>query len=371
MAWCIAPGVRRVLFGMPRRSTPTGTVRSRVFAAGLLALSLGACDFPTEPPIFESRFVVPGENTSLSVNQLLPSSVSVAGNAFTLSLAPQSFSQKLEQMCPACVALNGQTAPVPGFTSTVPVTVTLPADVASAALTSGSVNVTVSQNFGFDPINPPGSATKGKVVITITNNNRVIGYDSLGTSLPSGTPVTRTIALQGGTITGPISVSVQLTTPAGGLDPADWRTINTNSTLNVTATPANISISSATVNVASRNVSVTSVNLDLSDIDDALRDRASGGAIVLKMVNPWPVSGALQLRIQGGNGVNITKTVTVAAGTTTQRITFTESEIQQMLGQNLTLTISGPVSASGAVTVTPNQVITVETTLDLVLRLGA
>jgi hypothetical protein len=139
----------------------------------------------------------------------------------------------------------------------------------------------------------------------------------------------------------------------------------------MTATPANIQISSANIAVTNKQVSVTSVDLDLSDIDDALTDRVVSGAIILKMSNPFAVSGTLQLRLTGA-GVNITKNVTVAAGTTTQRVEFTGPELKSILGQNVTLSISGPVSATngGVVTVTPNQRLSIQTSLDLVIQVG-
>src|SRR5690349_12604855 len=104
MTWCTAPFRRR-----------------RLFAGAVLALSAASagCEFPTEAPIFESRFVLPVENTTLSVSELLPTSLTNNGTAFGLALDPASISRTLGQLCPACVPFNGQSVPYPGFTGSI------------------------------------------------------------------------------------------------------------------------------------------------------------------------------------------------------------------------------------------------------------
>src|SRR5687768_15368470 len=84
-------------------------------------LLVAACDMvPSEPPIFETRFVVPGESTTLSVNQLLPSSITVSGDNFLLALGAQTIpARTLGQMCPPCQAFNGQIVPKPAFSDSV------------------------------------------------------------------------------------------------------------------------------------------------------------------------------------------------------------------------------------------------------------
>ena len=82
----------------------------------------------------------------------------------------------------------------------------------------------------------------------------------------------------------------------------------------------------------------------------------------------------MTLTLSGGSAGPITKQVTVGAGTTTQRIEFTESELQSLLGNNITLTIQGPVSGTATgnvVTVTPNQQVSIATVLDLIFEIGA
>ncbi len=343
--------------------------RLRSIAAVAAVLTLGACDFPTEAPIFQSRYVVPTDNTTLSVNQLLPSSVTLVNGAFRLALAPVTLTRTLGVLCPTCVPVNGQPVPYPGFTASLPLVVDLPADVASAVLASGAVNVSITNNFGFDPLNPPGFTTGGTMTITIANGSRTLGTGTITGPFPAGATRVTPIALAPGTVAGPINVSVAINSPPGGLLPSQFVTMDANSTIFVNAVSQAITVSSANVAITGKSVAVDAIDLDLSDIDASLGERAVGGAIILKMTNPFAVTGTLQLRITGG-GVNITKSVAIAPGTTTQRVEFTGPELRSMLGKRLVLSISGPVNSSGVITVTPGQVLNIETSLDLVVQIG-
>ncbi len=334
-------------------------------------LTLGACEFPTEAPIFQSRYVVPSDNTSLSVSQLLPSSVTIVNGSFVLGLAPVSLNRTLGELCGACAPFNGQTVPFPGFTASVPVTIDFPADVAAAVLSGGTIQVALTNAFGFDPLNPPGAATGGTMVITITNGSRTLGTATVTGPFPTGTTKTTPVALAAGNVSGPINVAVAITSPAGGIAPANFVTINTNGALAINVTPQSIIVTSATVPITNKLVSVTAITLDLSEIDSELADRAVSGAIILKMTNPFAVAGTLQLRIAGGAAGDINKSVALAAGVTTQRVEFTGAELRSILGRDVTLTISGPVSGVGGnVTITPAQSLAIETSLDLVVQIG-
>ena len=355
MMWCQAPE-RRLL-------------RSAIALAAVL--TLGACEFPTEAPQFQPRFVVPSETTTLPVTQLLPSSITVVNGTFQLALTPATINRTLAQLC-SCVVPAGTPVPYPGFTATVATEIALPAEVASAALASGSIALSVQNTFGFDPLNPPGATTAGNMVATIRSGTTTLGTTTITGPFASGTTKNATVALTPATISGPITISIAITSPAGGLLPSNFVTANANGALNVTATPQAIAISSANVAVSNKQISVEAVTLDLSDIDEDIASHAVSGAIILKMSNPFSVGGTLQLRIQG-NGVNITKNVTVAAGSTTQRVEFTGPEIRSILGKDVTLSITGPVTGTGAgatVSVTPTQILSIETSLDLVVQVG-
>lgn len=371
MTWCSAP-LRRcdARARVASMGVTSRTARARALAA-LAALVLGACDFPTEPPKFQTRFVVPGENTTLSVNQLLPSSITVVGSNFRLSIGGQAIpSRTLGQMCgTACDAFPTVfTAPKPAFIDSIPVTLNLPADVSGATLAGGSVTVSLIHTFGFDPLRPPGGAN-GSLTLRVRNGTNVLGTLTITDPFPPNTQLTRTLQLTPGAIAGPLVVTVVLNSPAGSA--TQPVVIDKNASLTGSVTPDAIDISSAIVAVSNKQVSVQAVAIDLTGFED-LRDRVKGGAIVINMTNPLNVTGAMTATLTGGTSGPISKPVTVAAGTTTQRIQFTEAELRSMLGRELQLTISGPVSGpNGFATVSPGLVISISTLLDFTFEIGA
>src|SRR5262245_41544893 len=116
---------------------------SRALVCALGALSLAACDIPTEPPKLDQRWIIPAKSTTIDVAQLLPTGVSLVGSAFSVNVSPVTVSQTLATSCPACSAVNGLSAPVPAFSSNITSTVVLPANVSAATLSAGTVNLSI------------------------------------------------------------------------------------------------------------------------------------------------------------------------------------------------------------------------------------
>jgi len=329
-------------------------------------LGIGACDsIPTSPPRFQTRLLVPGENTTLAVNKLLPTNVTVEGTAFRLTVPATPVPGKtLTAMCAACAgAPPGVPLPKPAFTDSVTTSINLPADVTSATLTSGSVSITLNHNFGFDVIQPAG-APGGSLVVTIRDATRVLGTTTYTGAFPSGPPLTLNIPFTAGSIAGPLSATARVTSPAATV------AMNSTGTFGGTATPGPLLVSEARVALVNRQVASDPVSIDLTDIDETLSNHVISGAFVLVMTNPFTTTGNLSLVVTGA-AMPISKTISIATGTTTQRIAFTQQELQAMFGRNITITISGPINATGgSLLVRPGQVVSVSTNLDLVFEVG-
>lgn len=353
----------------------------RIGSAVLATVLLSACDIPTELPKWDTTWVVKSESTIVSIDQLLPgpslvTTGCVAGTsctpAFSLRLNPATFSQSLGSLCAACAALNGQTAPKPAFTGSFSTTLSLPSDVAGAALLSGVLLLRVLNGFSFDPLNP-SATTSGTISVTVTSGGITVGTGGvIGSTTfpraalpPRGGILDFSIPLNASTISGPLTVTVTVNSPVG--DPAQ---INTSDALSVTATPSNLLVSSAQVRVQNRNITAVSVQLDVNDIDSVITDHIKSGSLLLTINNPFAVSGTLTLTITGGTQP-ISKPVAVAAGQTTVEVPFTASELRSFVGlgagHNITLSITGPVTAAAPVTVTPTQVLSVSSQLKLVI----
>jgi hypothetical protein len=343
----------------------------RVAGCALLSLALAACDIPTDTPIVEQRWIIPAQNTSVAVSQLLPAGVTISGAQFAVNVPATTAGQSLGQVCPGCQALNGQTVPAPPFTTTMSSTASLPASVTGATLTSGNVTLAVTNGFSFDP-----TAGGGSVTMTIRDGaaGRVLGTATIASgSLPAGQTITRVVAASPGGVGATISATTVIDSRGG-----QQATINTNQQISVTATPQSILVSAATVNVAGRSVSFSAQDLDVGDISDDVVGRIQQGAIILDITNPFNVAMTLQASIawpeQGGQpSGTLTRSVAIGSGaTSTVQLAFTGEELKRFLGkEKVTLSGSGSVSgAAGAITVTPSQQVLVKARIDLTLRIG-
>jgi len=150
--------------------------------AGML-VALAACDIPTSAPQWDQTWVVPGEDMSLSVAELLPSGVAMTpdSSAFVVSIDGTSVSFTLGDFCSQCAALNGTTAPKPAFDTTLTTVEMLPADLVSATVSGGQFSVTVQHQFSFDPLRPsPSDSTNtGYLTIAVRSAGRVVAMDSV------------------------------------------------------------------------------------------------------------------------------------------------------------------------------------------------
>jgi len=150
-------------------------------------------------------------------------------------------------------------------------------------------------------------------------------------------------------------------------------TINTAQSLQVTATPGEILVSSATVNVAGQEVSFDPTELEVEDIEEDMADRVRSGAFELEILNPLGIPVSFTITISGDGFSDIVKSLEVTgAASEVVRIEFTQEELKSFLGHtNVTLNGEGTVPGSAAPsTVFPDQVITIDSKLDIVLTIG-
>ncbi len=339
-------------------------VPKRMFYLSLLALGPAACDIPTELPILEPRLVFEAEKTTLAVSQLLPSNVTVQGNAFSLNLTSTTVTRTLGELCPQCIPFNGLTVPKPAFTAQLPpASSSLPAGVRSVVLSNSTLNLQLFNGFSFDPLRPSATA-RGSLAVRITSGGAVIAdttFSGNTIALPINQTTNIPVALRPGTVTNGsnIILDVTITSPAG--DPVQ---INTSAQLQLT--PINATASSATVDVVNRNVSVPQVVLGLEDIDDGIIDHVKSGALVVIVENPFNVTGTLNLTF--APAVIASKPVQIAPGSSSPRVELTQAELRLLLGRSIVVNISGRVNGpAGGVTVLPTQLVNISTRIDLIL----
>lgn len=335
----------------------------------LLAGALGAgCEFPTAAPRFQSRFLLPLEETRVSAAELLPAGVVATGSGFAITVGAVSTQRTLGQMCgQPCTQRQSLVTPKPAFTDVVTLSLPLPPEVAGGTITGGNLNVTLSHSFNFDPLRPAGATQTGSIGLVVRSSGVTLGSATIDQAFPRTAPATRSIPLAG-PVAGPVQLVLTLVSPAGG------NVVIDNASSFVVSLPGTVvTASEARVLVQNRGISAQPMTLDLTGVDGGIRDRVRGGALVLVLSNPFAVAGTLQLRLQAAtSGADIVRPVQVAPAGTTQRLELTQEELRSLLGHRVTATVAGPVSGTaGPITVRPEQELVLVPRLDLILEIGS
>jgi hypothetical protein len=359
-------------------------VTSRVARLSILCLiAISACEVPTKLPSWDQTWLIPGDSTRVSVSELLPKTgevtVSTFGGqpVFALNVtAPAAISRSLGQVCSACAAANGTTVPKPAFTITDSTGVALPTDLVAATVVNGGFIYTITNNFSFDPIRPNAAgAPYGYFVIRVMNGTTLVALDSVDGAVlgvgKNGATLQRSLPLNvgGGSLainsTSPLEIYLTLNSPQG--DPV---TINTNQSFSVAIQPTPISLSQAQVHVANQSINAAQTSVDLSSVSDqALVNRVQGGTLHLVITSPFGIQGTLTATFNAPGAAPIVKTIPLTtAAQQAPDISLTGAELRTLLGHTADLTVSGSVSSpSGAVTLTPTQVLKVTSTFEIIL----
>ena len=316
----------------------------------IVVAALSGCDVPTALPIFDVRWVIPVEETSISVAEFLPADVTVAGGNFEVTnVADVVLSRTLDVLCPDCIPLNGLTVDKPLFNLVYNLSGSLPADVVSVELVSASISLAMRNDLGFDPIRP-AVAAPGTMTITIHDVDatgpelgRVVLDGNVATdSVPDGALTTVSLPLQPGTLTSTFVAVVDVFSPLG--DPV---LIDITNSFDITVTVGTVSVSSATLDVDGLTVNLDTIPLDAGGIDSTAVNRIQSGSLILDIQNPFGVGvDSLSLDISGSfPGSPIQKGLIIGSGATSSvTLTYTATELQSFLGQpNVQISGSGTV----------------------------
>ena len=341
-------------------------LRTRSAGAFLLLAGVSACDIPTSMPRWETTWITPSEETSVSVVELLPAGLTVNNDtsAFVLAIAPVNDAWALTDFCAACPPVTA-TAPKPAFSGTVSTVAPIPAAIQSAEIESGTIDIELVNGFDFDPLRPGVNADSGSIAITIRSGNTVVAsttIDGEDQALPPGGMLELELDFLPSTLTDDLEVELTVVSPAG-----DVTTLNPNDELGITIESNGVLLSEAVVALASQSIEGTETELDLGDID--LEDRINEGSIFLDIENPFGATGNLSLLFDFPSGADIVKPVALAAGNSTVQLDFTEEEMQRLIGETTTMVISGTVNG-GNVTIQPDMEIVIGARLRLVVEVG-
>jgi len=346
------------------------------FAAGILS----ACDIPTEAPRLEQEWAFPLTETSVHVGELLPADVGLNqdSSAFTVTIEPIAFQEELGTLCSACAGLDGLTVPKPEFTGTFEESVVLPDEVGSVQVQEGVVVVEARNRFSFDPLRPPGGS-RGSFTLALRDGSPSgpildeVLVDGEDTSFGPDATLTRELDYSG-----PVGSSLWITllvdSPAGGAEPGNWVLIDLEDAISVTVTPENIEATSAVIDVAGEVFDFGTTDLDVGDVSQDMVDNLVSGSLEFEIVNPWSTGGILNLTITGPTMAEPVVLIASVPATPTSavEVELTQAELQSFLGQpNVVVVGQGTVNQdAGSVTLTPDQIMIVDTKIDLIILVG-
>lgn len=331
-----------------------------------------ACDVPSAAPKWDMTWNVPSQNTTLDISTFLPTGVTEnpGKTAFLVNVDSVSITRTLGADCSACATFDGAVIPKPQFTGGGSGNASLPASVTAATLAGDTLSVTITNGFDFDPIRPTAAAAgdTGWVTTVVTSGSTVIGKDSINgqtDSLPSNKSTTLKIPLSGVVNTaGGVTVTVTVQSPIG-----DLVQIHANETIKFVATVGTLQISSATVSLGTPGSPTTVTpgspsTVDLSGISNSIAKSVNNGMFILTITNPLGVAGSLTANFTGGGG-SVSKALTLSsAATSTDTLSFSNSDLTTLLGYSQQLTFSGTVSGA-AITITPGQTLAVTSRLQI------
>jgi hypothetical protein len=347
----------------------------------LLAVgALWACDIPTDSPMTEQKWAIPLSFTSVPVGEFLPDAVGFNedSSAFTVQIDAISFEEDLGTLCPACAGFDGLTVPKPAFAGSFSESVVLPEDVASVEVQEGVVVVEAQNRFTFDPLRPPGGE-RGTITLALRAggpNGEILDQivvDGATDSFAPGTRLSRELEYSGD-IGGSISVTVEVDSPAGGLEPGNWVLVRLNDEVVATATPEDVEASTAEIEVAGETYDLEPTDLDVEDVLESTVEKVQSGTLHLNVVNPWSLGAVATLTIIGPTMAEPVVLIAPipAAPTSSVEVALSQADLQAFLGQpNVVLTGQGTVDQNaGTIGVAPAQTMTIGTDLDLTLLIG-
>lgn len=336
--------------------------------------AVAACDIPTAAPAWDTRWILDAFETDFGVEEVLPPEVVVTRDrtAFLVEVPGASASTSLRSLCPPCVFVHGLLAPKPRFQGALAGDAPLSGEVRAVGIGGGFLVLEVANGLGFDPIRPPGGEP-GSLTLTARSGEgaghvvarRVLTGDV--DSIPPNTAGRWTIPLLPGVIEGVLRFEARLESPRG--DPVR---IDADADFGVVVAFEELRIVSVRIAMPPRIVAFDRAEIDTGDVEENLIGRVEGGAIEVRVENPFAIELELDLVVDGPETPAIERRVFVAPAGSTTRIVLSGDEIRSVLGRPSVVLTSGGVARAptGEVELRPDQRVVLDTRMDLTVRLG-
>lgn len=339
-------------------------------ATALLSLGLGACDASVTATA--EHVELAGATLRITAADLLPEGLatSYGGRSFRLTTGRADIFATLDQLCDAsiCRAYSTVYAPSAAF-ATAPgrlgAVFSLPAEVRSAEVIRGWVELRIDNDLGFDPLRPNGmSGPYGYLIVrtsTVAGASRADTIRGWRRALPNGQTTTFRLPLPTGAYEDAVHVDVALSAPQGQPAPID----RFNS-IRIGISFVDVSVTRAQVALVAQPVDAVPADLDLSGVVD--RREARRGSLRLAVQNPFAASTHMQLEIkaQDADGLPWTLVRSVALGADAEselELPLSRDEIRRLTGStHATLRLSGAMTGND-----PRHLVTLSPAAQLVV----
>lgn len=270
-------------------------------AAGVGLAILAACELP-EAPEWDIGVMAPFSSDPLSIVDFLPGLITADSldeqAVFSVEAQQKDTAYSLGEMCPACLALAGQTVAVPAFEYTDSLVVAFSdMDLVSIEILSAALALRVHNSLNFDPLRPTADPP-GYVALAVRDLASGTLIDSLlisgaSQSLPAGNTLDYMLDIGQAQLTDGFRVWFH------AFSPEDGQTVQIDSNLTVAldAALAEIMVAAATVLVDGDTLDERFTAEVDQDVRQQLAERVQSTVYELKLIHNAEVDGTLEVSI--------------------------------------------------------------------------
>ena len=133
-------------------------------------------------------------------------------------------------------------------------------------------------------------------------------------------------------------------------------------------------LSTIRINVSNRTLASPGHTLPLIDIDEVITDHVEGAELEMTISNPFAIAGTVDVNFRYGATASqvVTKSVAFPTGTNQVRtIALSKQEMQLLFSNDVAVSMTGGVTSSSPIDMTPKQVITIGNRLRLFILTGS
>ncbi|HEX9886626.1 MAG TPA: hypothetical protein VGA70_09065 [Longimicrobiales bacterium] len=279
-----------------RTARPGPSAATALLVAGL-GSALGACDLPTELPVWDTVWEAVVVEDSIAAADLLPPEMRVTDDGFVMDSFVTHNTIRIEDVCEFCTCFDG---PVPALDIVAhDWRIRLPSRVIEADVIDGSARLTVHNEVPFDVLDD-GQGNRGHLTVELidTRTDQVLGARTVAEPLPPGDSLVVDFDLPALTLGGQLVARVSGKTPGSGCDSV---TVAPDDGFRAEVLLRNVRVSSALVVLSDGDLAFDSRDIELPGfIASRLRPGDASLTLDVRISSRLPVEAEFGLSLAGG-----------------------------------------------------------------------